>query len=229
MATKTDMPSYGYFIQQGATTLPEFWDMKESLDHCMMGHLEEWFYSGLGVIKNNSIGVNDFKIEPYFSKDLDWANVSTDCGSGTISVSWKRSGNNISADFEVPTNTTAEIILPSNKYKVITENGADIAVGNGIKSITKDSASSHIYVGSGKYSFVVTDNTPESVNDVKDDLDLVLRHADGGVYVSTPTPAMLHVYSLDGTLIKVEQLNRKSTFVSLKKGCYIFNNVKVNI
>jgi alpha-L-rhamnosidase len=41
---KTDIPSYGYFIQQGATTLPEFWDMAQSLNHCMMGHIEEWFF-----------------------------------------------------------------------------------------------------------------------------------------------------------------------------------------
>ena len=46
-------PSYGAQLAAGATTLTEAWDANpaSSQNHCMLGHVEEWFYSGLGGIR----------------------------------------------------------------------------------------------------------------------------------------------------------------------------------
>ena len=52
MLERTDTPSYGYQLAQGATALTEAWDANptSSQDHFMLGHAEEWFYRGLGGI-----------------------------------------------------------------------------------------------------------------------------------------------------------------------------------
>ena len=49
---RTDSPSYGYQLAQGATALTEAWDSNpnSSQDHFMLGHAEEWFYRGLAGI-----------------------------------------------------------------------------------------------------------------------------------------------------------------------------------
>jgi hypothetical protein len=52
MLSRTDSPSYGYQLAQGATTLTEAWDAnpRHSQNHFMLGHAEEWFYRGLAGI-----------------------------------------------------------------------------------------------------------------------------------------------------------------------------------
>jgi hypothetical protein len=49
---RTDSPSYGYQLNNGATALTEAWDANpsSSQDHFMPGHAEEWFYRGLAGI-----------------------------------------------------------------------------------------------------------------------------------------------------------------------------------
>jgi alpha-L-rhamnosidase len=48
LLSRTDSPSYGYQLKQGATSLTEAWDANpvNSQNHFMLGHAEEWFYRG---------------------------------------------------------------------------------------------------------------------------------------------------------------------------------------
>lgn len=50
MNSRTDVPGYGYQLQKGATALTESWAALEEVsnNHLMLGHIMEWFYSGLG-------------------------------------------------------------------------------------------------------------------------------------------------------------------------------------
>ena len=52
MANRTDLPSYGFQIEHGVTALSETWDPRvgNSQNHCMLGHIEEWFGHGLAGI-----------------------------------------------------------------------------------------------------------------------------------------------------------------------------------
>jgi alpha-L-rhamnosidase len=229
MATKTDIPSYGYFVKQGATTLPEFWDMAQSLNHCMMGHIEEWFFSGVGGIRNNSIGFKQFRIEPYFGRNLSWAKVQTDCGAGNIATDWKRADNSIIANFTVPVNTVAEIVLPAKKAVVITEGDKEISVGNGIISIARDSLSAHITVGSGAYHFLFADPFSTGISEIKETSDIQVQQAENGIIVYSATPATVHIYTVDGKLVTTEQLTDKAVYIPLPKGCYILGHTKIVI
>ncbi len=53
MNSRTDVPGYGYQLSKGATSLTESWAALKyvSNNHMMLGHIMEWFFSGLGGIR----------------------------------------------------------------------------------------------------------------------------------------------------------------------------------
>ncbi len=51
-------------------------------------------------------------MKPYLPDGLDWVKASYDCPYGTISSHWKRDGERFTWDVEIPSNTTAHIVLP---------------------------------------------------------------------------------------------------------------------
>lgn len=59
-------PSYLRFVNCGETTLPEFWrDDARSRNHDMMGHIMEWFYSGIAGIRPDEEG--HVSVRPWIS------------------------------------------------------------------------------------------------------------------------------------------------------------------
>lgn len=114
MANQTDCPSYGYWVEQGYTTTPEYWDVGAfSQNHCMMDHIEEWFYTYLGGICNAGTAFDRIVLQPYVPADLDRCDISTQSPYGTIRSAWQRKRNGrIRFEFTVPAGTEADIFLP---------------------------------------------------------------------------------------------------------------------
>ena len=77
MNSKTDVPGYGYQLSKGATALTESWAALKyvSNDHMMLGHLMEWFFSGLGGIRQaeDSNGYDHVLINPEPVGNIPWA------------------------------------------------------------------------------------------------------------------------------------------------------------
>ena len=120
MACQTDYPSYGYWVAQGCTSTPELWSMQYSQNHCMMDHIEEWFYTHLAGIQNIGLGYDHILLQPYVPGDLDSlsASVKTSYGS-IISESSRQSDGSIRFHFVVPQGSTATILLPDGRqYEV---------------------------------------------------------------------------------------------------------------
>ena len=166
MANQTECPSYGYWVMQGYTTTPEYWDVGAfSQNHCMMDHIEEWFFTQLGGIQNAGIAFDKINIHPYFPADLNNCDISTKCNYGTIRSAWQKTTDGYRFQFTVPQGTEANIIVPISKGQIIKENGLEISAGtNGIISVTYSDNKAIIIVGGGKYEFVagegnVIDNT----------------------------------------------------------------------
>ncbi len=64
MILKDTHPSYLRFVEQGETTLPEFWrDDARSRNHDMMGHIMEWFFTQVAGI-SSSDGFRSVEIKP---------------------------------------------------------------------------------------------------------------------------------------------------------------------
>ncbi|MCW0481855.1 alpha-L-rhamnosidase [Gaoshiqia sediminis] len=116
MNNRDDVPGYGYQLKTGATSLAESWQAlpSKSLNHLMLGHLMEWFYQGLGGIRQteNSVAYESIVIQPEVVKDLTYANVSFDSPYGKIVSNWQKKDDSFILRVEIPVNTTAKIIMP---------------------------------------------------------------------------------------------------------------------
>lgn len=201
MANQTDCPSYGYWVVQGYTTSPEYWDVGAfSQNHCMMDHIEEWFYTQLGGIRNTGTVFDSLTIAPYLPADLEHLDIRTECSYGPIRSSWKRTGNDASPilfDFTIPAGSVATIIIPCADNKVVKEGdkkvGADL---DGIISVEYADGQATIVCGGGQYTFTTGEDTePTSINTVNEQAQLGSADAApwfdlAGRPVSTPSQGL---------------------------------------
>jgi hypothetical protein len=152
MNNREDVPGYGYQIKKGATALTESWSaLKEvSNNHLMLGHIMEWFYTGLAGI-NQSAQSNGYKqivIKPEAVGDINAVKATYQSFYGPITSEWKKEGHTFTLQVNIPANTTATIYLPATATSTITESGKPVT-----KSYKEGRAV--IQTGSGSYQFEV--------------------------------------------------------------------------
>jgi alpha-L-rhamnosidase len=147
IAAQKDYPSWGYMVEQGATTIWELWNgntadpTMNSGNHVMLvGDLVVWFYEYLAGIAPASPGFKTIKMQPHPVGDLKWVKAMHNSPYGKISSEWHRDGNEFDWQIEIPANTTATIIVPMEKLGHITCNGKPVAAT--------------FELGSGKYHIV---------------------------------------------------------------------------
>ena len=128
--TTKSYPGWGYLAANGATTLWEHWKGAEakglsSLNHIMFGDVSNWFYQYIAGIRPdaNAPGFKHFFIEPKLTTSLEWAAANFESAYGNIKVAWKKQGDLLELNIEIPHNSSATLILPKGKLT-----GADIAL-----------------------------------------------------------------------------------------------------
>lgn len=149
--SRTGTGSYGGILEKGLTTMPETWDAitvgSNSLNHCMLGHVIEWFYGWvLGIRqKEGTVGWNDVWIAPE-PGPLEHARGKFESPRGAISVSWRSSPHEFVLEATVPQGIRASLVAPSGALRLTTLNG---------KPVTSPSAGPFgrkaVNVGSGKF------------------------------------------------------------------------------
>ena len=118
LATQNTFPSWGWWIENGATTLLENWDLDAERDisdnHNMFGEIGAWFYKGLGGIFSDPQrpGFRHIILRPNFVNGLERFNAQHRSPYGMIRSEWERSGNKIKYHITIPPNTTATLYLP---------------------------------------------------------------------------------------------------------------------
>jgi len=146
---RDDVPGYGYQLAKGATALTESWAALRTVsnNHCMLGHLMEWFYSGLAGIRqaDHSVAYRDIVIKPEVVGDITRASASYECPYGTIVSEWRKEGDHFYLNVDIPANTSAIIYFPGNTISGLTESGVEKKF-----KTTKDGA---VKIGSGRYQF----------------------------------------------------------------------------
>lgn len=127
MNFRNDVPGYGFQLKKGATALTESWPALEEVsnNHLMLGHIMEWFFTGLGGIKQeeNSVAFRNIIIRPEIIGDITWVKSSYQSQFGLIRSEWKKENNTLEMKVEIPANTSATIYLPTNQEASVTENG----------------------------------------------------------------------------------------------------------
>lgn len=135
MNSRDDVPGYGYQLKHGATALTESWQAYPNVsnNHFMLGHLMEWFYSGLVGIRQaaGSVGFKKIEIRPQPAGDVKNAKATYQSVHGLIAAEWKINGDAFELNVAIPANTSATIYFPKEYKK------------------------EPVKVGSGAYQFVV--------------------------------------------------------------------------
>lgn len=115
MAAKKESPNWGGWIEKGMTTLCETWvlrpDWKDaSLNHAFLGDVAAWYVSDLAGIsaEESAPGFEHIVIAPHFPEGLDHVSARYDSVRGRIVSSWKRTGDKISVEVDIPVGCTAE-------------------------------------------------------------------------------------------------------------------------
>jgi alpha-L-rhamnosidase len=155
MLKRTDSPSYGYQLKQGATALTEAWDANpaSSQDHFMLGHAEEWFYRGLGGIDFDMSRERDKRIwvHPQIVDGVSSSAVEYQSVLGKIVSSWRLHGDELRMDVSVPPGATATISLPAGFHREVLESGRALQGDPGVASVDDRGDSITCVVGSGEY------------------------------------------------------------------------------
>lgn len=121
MVMNPTAPSYRHHIDQGLTTLPEFWNYTElwnglgrSRNHAMMGHVKEWLCRFVMGITPLSPGYGRLQIRPYLQKETGRVKGSIFTVRGKVQMECVRGEKELTVKAEIPVGAEADIYLPWN-------------------------------------------------------------------------------------------------------------------
>lgn len=164
-------PSWGYAVEQGATTVWERWNSytiedgfqegMNSFNHYAFGAVAEWMLGVLGGIQPAEPGYRTLRIHPHVPlkapvqqvPPLTHVRASHECLHGLIQSAWRRDGETLTLDVTVPPNTSAWVHVPGTAVHL---EGAPIAASPLVEVIAQQPLETVLKVPSGKYSFTST-------------------------------------------------------------------------
>ncbi len=124
LITQTTYPSWGYMVENGATTMWERWEKvtdshsalagMASLSHPMNGAFAVSFYRYLaGIVPDEACnGYRRFTVKPHVPKKLKGIAASLETMQGIIRVSWEQKEDGLALRVTVPYNSKATIWIP---------------------------------------------------------------------------------------------------------------------
>jgi alpha-L-rhamnosidase len=170
-------PSWGYEIEQGATTIWERWNSytkdkgfggarnaeMNSFAHYSFGAVCEWMFSQLAGIDTDGPGYQRLLIRPGpptpgsnpDQVPIDWVRAHYDSIHGRIATAWTGQPGSFKLQLTIPANTTATLYLPATDPApdMITESGKPLAQATGVKFLRKEGRRAVLSVESGRYDF----------------------------------------------------------------------------
>jgi alpha-L-rhamnosidase len=170
IATQTTYPSWGYMLENGATTLWERWELytshgMNSHNHPMMGSISSWFYKVLAGINitPQTAGFDYFDLHPHIVEGLDYVIAQHHTIRGMVESAWYREGERLILHVTIPVNCFADVTFPvTSRQTRILESGTCIWDGEqpqhlvaGVSFLRSGANEVRFRVGSGAYEFVV--------------------------------------------------------------------------
>ncbi len=162
MVTNDTMPSYKYFVDEGLTTLPEYWNfedlwygMARSRNHAMMGHVKEWFTKYLAGVSAAEAGYDVINVRPCVVEGLTSVSGKIDSVHGTISSSWEYKSGVFTLTLDIPVGVTANVYIPVvGEGKTVLLDGDEVG-----GELTEDGRYIHVTEpsGSGSYTFTISE------------------------------------------------------------------------
>jgi alpha-L-rhamnosidase len=115
---QSDMPSWLYEVDRGATTIWEAWDAiapdgtirPMSFNHYAPGSVDDWLYRRVAGIRPGSPGYRTAVIEPDFDIGVDRIAAHVGTPHGRLGVEWTRTGDAASIAVHVPFGVSATLV-----------------------------------------------------------------------------------------------------------------------
>ena len=156
-------PSWGYSVEQGATTIWERWNSwtkkdgfgnvgMNSFNHYAYGACGEWMFRSMLGIDTDGAGFKKIIMKPEIEKGITWAKGHYDSIHGRIGSDWKWNDGTFEWRVSIPPNTTATIYMPENVAS-LTESGRSIAKAKGVKFLRTEKGRAVYELQSGQYLF----------------------------------------------------------------------------
>ncbi len=149
---KEDMPSWGYWIDHGATTLWESWKDVDSRNHVMFGDVSACMIKALAGVRRDAPGFAHISIRPTVVEDygkagpLLSARAAYHSVHGEIVSDWKVENQTFNLDVTIPVGVTASVYVPTLFSETALET-------SGIHPARHEGGSTVFEVGSGQYHF----------------------------------------------------------------------------
>ncbi len=153
--TKRTEPSYGHWLELGATTSREQWSTAGSHNHPMFGGGLVWLYRKLAGMQADpeQPGYRHIIFQPQFVDDLDFVTYSNITPYGEAGITWKHAEGKYSMKITVPVGSEATIFIPVDDVSKLTEGGKTINKIKEIQVASQNSEQLTLKVGSGIYHF----------------------------------------------------------------------------
>jgi hypothetical protein len=154
MATKTTYPSWGYMLEQGATTVWENWSGGSHI-HDTLISIGSWFIQGIGGIRidEQSPGFTHFLLSPAVVGDLKFARTRYRSIHGMIVSNWRVEDGTLHLDVTVPGGTTATLYVPAASPETVMEGGRPVAQSAGIRFGGTEKGKVLFHLNPGQYQF----------------------------------------------------------------------------
>jgi alpha-L-rhamnosidase len=160
------MPSWGYEIDHGATTVWERWDGfvegrgyqdpgMNSFAHYAIGSVGQWMYETMLGITPDAPGFAKVKIQPRPGPGITWARGSYHSIRGEIASGWERKDGELRLRVTIPPNVKGRAILPTNDVAKVRLDGKPLSASLDVQHPVMGPDGPECEVGSGTYEFVV--------------------------------------------------------------------------
>ncbi|MBN2024866.1 MAG: glycoside hydrolase family 78 protein [Pirellulales bacterium] len=168
LAMLRTVPSWGYMVEMGATTIWERWDGyvegrgmnasgMNSLNHWALGAVGEWMWRNLAGIHPDETqpGFKHFLVRPLPVGNLKWVKARYDSIRGPIESRWEIADGRITLRVVVPANTMVTVYVPTRDPAKVTEGGQPVDSVAGIRRLDEKPADAAAFeVEPGTYEFV---------------------------------------------------------------------------
>ncbi len=116
--TAEGYPGFIHWLDQGATTLWETWQCRDSHNHHMYSSFMAWLIKTPGGIEIDHAGEDSMRvtIRPSFVNGLDWVRAHRCINEGKIEVSWMREGEHVRVNVYTP--KRAAIVLNGSERMI---------------------------------------------------------------------------------------------------------------
>ncbi|MET0506478.1 MAG: family 78 glycoside hydrolase catalytic domain [Luteibacter sp.] len=128
IATQTSFPSWGFWRENGATSLWEHWKLaSRSRGHYFLGTVDDWLFGDVAGLRPLEPGWRRFEVRPALTAWLDHASAAVTTPYGEASVAWRKAGGKVTAEVHVPVGAEAVVGLPGRP---------DTVLGPGVHRVT---------------------------------------------------------------------------------------------